>query len=62
MPRITRASRRIVIDVYDHTSDEEIAEIIRDIAGTLGIDGAYVVTDCRYCEKAHDPRLYCHEA
>jgi hypothetical protein len=36
-------TRYIVIPLYDHTGDEEIAEILDAIQG-IGIDGAYVVT------------------
>ena len=38
--------RQIVIDLYDHTTDEEIAEIIEAMRG-IGIDGARVVGDTK---------------
>ncbi len=38
------AHRSIVIPLYDHTSNDEIADILGDIGSLLGIDGAMVVT------------------
>jgi len=35
-------TRYIVIPLYDHTGDEEVAEVLDAIRG-IGIDGAYVV-------------------
>jgi len=53
--------RQIVIDLYDHTTDEEIAEIIDAMRG-IGIDGArVVVARCPKCRMlAHAPDRFCN--
>ena len=38
-----KGKRQIVIDLYDHTSVEEIMDILDSLKG-IGIDGARVVT------------------
>lgn len=37
--------QRIVIDLYAHTSEDEIVDILRDIRDRLGIDSARYETD-----------------